>query len=368
MTEDLSADAVAANESVQKTASESEQTLQEDKPLDTMFEGEEDDEDEKEEERLRQLLSESKEESTHTTTPKPAQARQPKTNPASSQVYLPGMLVWAKVRGYPWWPGRVEDEDSLPGNITSIKPNRSATLHAPILFFGTRDYGWMSYEDLRPFEQYKDELSKKNKTSSFVNAVKEANNPSVLNMKPAPPAAGPKKTSSSGKPGRRKSAPVGNEEDDEEDEDASGDDAGGAKKKAAPKKRRASETNGGDAKKKKKPVAEDDSALIPLKPEHKKEDPKTPEERLKKLRSKLQYFLQTEHSEVRNILSAEHFIKADKYLTEVENFKVDINLLLNTKIGKVMRRISEMTVEDDKFNVVERSKKIVENWKLVVDA
>ncbi|KAI8615248.1 hypothetical protein BC830DRAFT_1168774 [Chytriomyces sp. MP71] len=52
--------------------------------------------------------------------------------------FVSGSIVWAKVKGYPWWPGRVEDEQNLPNNIIQIKP-KVATGHFPILFCGTRD-------------------------------------------------------------------------------------------------------------------------------------------------------------------------------------------------------------------------------------
>ncbi|KAI8607858.1 hypothetical protein BC830DRAFT_1086633, partial [Chytriomyces sp. MP71] len=181
--------------------------------------------------------------------------------------------------------------------------------------------------------------------------------------------------SGGGKGGRRKSAPAGGAADDDDEDEDEDDDVD--TKKTSSKRRRASEADGGsEAKKKKKAAASVvEGPPKPVKVEVKKEELKTPEERLKRLRSKLQNFLQNDHSE------AEHFSKADKYLTEVENFKVDIELLLvrrviiqqqdllpNTKIGKVMRRISEMTFNEDKYKIIERSKEIVEHWKQVVDA
>ncbi|KAI8614738.1 hypothetical protein BC830DRAFT_1126044 [Chytriomyces sp. MP71] len=60
------------------------------------------------------------------------------TAPAVDAKFASGAIVWAKVKGYPWWPGRIEDEQNLPNNIIQIKP-KVATGHFPILFCGTRD-------------------------------------------------------------------------------------------------------------------------------------------------------------------------------------------------------------------------------------
>ncbi|KAJ3281251.1 hypothetical protein HDU79_010910 [Rhizoclosmatium sp. JEL0117] len=321
-----------------------------------------DDDDEAEEERLR-LLREAasskpnaKDDAQLSAKKKDQPRRPPSSAAASASVdpadLVPGVLVWAKVKGYPWWPGRVEHEDALPQNIVKIKPKQPATPHVPILFCGTRDYGWMALDCLKLFEPHKDELSKKNKTVAFLNAVKEANNPDCLNT-----------VKSSGK--RKK--------DDDDLEDGAGDNDGdesateGASGGAA-KKKKVNNKDSSDAKaekpKKEKKAPAPKKAVVKEEPPAppKKEDNRSPEEKLKRLRSKLQFFLQNEHS------TPEHHSRADKYLTDVEKFEVNVDLLLNTKIGKVMRRISEMQLENDTFNIVERSKKVVELWKSVIDA
>ncbi|KAJ3092244.1 hypothetical protein HK100_006980 [Physocladia obscura] len=333
-----------------------------------------DDDDEAEEERLHEEAAKKKrDEKSHLQTPakklgrpSSASANAPPAKPPLPKVdYAPGMIIWAKVKGYPWWPGRIEHEDNLPENIKQIKPRHTSIPHEPIYFCGTRDYGWQTHDTLRPFEEFKKEFSDKGlKSASFQLAVREGNDPSLLNSLPNLSKKVYVPSSSSKK---RKTV------DSEADVETSDGDADPDVDKVKPKKKRSNIVNS-DTKKAKTPkrkadnattaVASADSTAI-LPPEsvkEKKEDPKTPEEILKRLRSKLQNFLQNEHS------LPEHFSKAEKYLAEVEQFQVDVNLLLSTKIGKVMRRISEMALPDDKFKIVERSKNLVENWKSIVDS
>ncbi|KAJ3070684.1 hypothetical protein HDU98_006308, partial [Podochytrium sp. JEL0797] len=130
------------------------------------------DSDEAEEERLRQLREDKKR----------LDEEKAASDAPSAAPLAAGCLVWAKVKGYPWWPGRVEHEDALPSNIIGIKPRTSAVPHLPILFCGTRDYGWIAHDQLKLFNdpKVKDEYSKKNKQANFLLALREANDPDSI--------------------------------------------------------------------------------------------------------------------------------------------------------------------------------------------
>jgi hypothetical protein len=41
-------------------------------------------------------------------------------------------LVWTKVKGFPWWPSKIESEETLPKHILNDKPFDNAV---PVLFF-----------------------------------------------------------------------------------------------------------------------------------------------------------------------------------------------------------------------------------------
>ncbi|KAJ3380934.1 hypothetical protein HDU84_005494 [Entophlyctis sp. JEL0112] len=349
--------------------------------------GADDDDDEKEEERLRALRNSSataapaadlhKESDLKSADAAKSSAKKqtPRSShysiaPAAADVkYTPGMIVWAKVKGYPWWPGRIEHEHELPANILKIKPTKMITPHSPIYFCGTRDYGWQPHDLLRPFAEFREELTERgNRTAAFLLAVREGNNPHLLNTLPDNAAVAVATSASAGS--SKKQTKKRRDDDYDGVDDIAGDDEDGRKRRkssaggekrgrkkassaAAPSAAAPADANGVDAL--------DKAASSPSKAD-KKDELKTPEEKLKRLRSKLQNFLLKDHTET------DHFSRADRYLTEVEQFAVDVALLLSTKIGKVIRRISEMTIPDDKYNIVERSRVVVEKWKLIVDS
>jgi hypothetical protein len=47
-----------------------------------------------------------------------------------------GTLVWAKMRGFPWWPSKIEDENSIPKHVLAGKPTDNSI---PVFFFGSND-------------------------------------------------------------------------------------------------------------------------------------------------------------------------------------------------------------------------------------
>ncbi|KAJ3044413.1 kinesin-like nuclear fusion protein [Rhizophlyctis rosea] len=95
------------------------------------------------------------------------------------EEYQVGEVVWAKMRGYPWWPGRVAAEDYLPD---IVKASKHARASLPVHFFGTGDYTFCKGDKLRPFEQCREELSKKTKTPAFLKALREADDPAIADV------------------------------------------------------------------------------------------------------------------------------------------------------------------------------------------
>ncbi|KAG2221691.1 hypothetical protein INT45_002729 [Circinella minor] len=97
--------------------------------------------------------------------------------------YPPGTIVFAKLKGYPWWPARVEDDKSIPPKVLKQRTSKAKGPLWTVFFFGSRDYGFFGPESIRPFNKENvehDLKTKKFKTKDLENAVRQALDPSLL--------------------------------------------------------------------------------------------------------------------------------------------------------------------------------------------
>jgi len=64
--------------------------------------------------------------------------------------YGTGEAVWVKVKGWPIWPGQVEDPKNVTNDSVLKKKRKNAIL---IKFLETQTYNWASQEDVNPFQK-----------------------------------------------------------------------------------------------------------------------------------------------------------------------------------------------------------------------
>ncbi|XP_065310140.1 hepatoma-derived growth factor-related protein 2-like isoform X1 [Dermacentor albipictus] len=125
---------------------------------------------------------------------------------SAKQSFNVGDRVFAKVRGYPPWPARVED---CIGDKSKPKSQKYS-----VLFYGTYETATLAPKDLFSYKDFKDKYGQQQKRKFFNEGLWEIeNNPNVT-----PPGLGGSGSKASGKKEAKEASPPQSEEEEEKEE------------------------------------------------------------------------------------------------------------------------------------------------------
>ncbi|SAM01734.1 hypothetical protein [Absidia glauca] len=317
-----------------------------------------------------------------------------------TNVYPPGTVVFAKLKGYPWWPAKIEDESSVPAKVMKQKTKTKSPIWT-VFFFGSRDYGFFGPDSIRPFDKVnveKDLKAKKFKTKDLEMAVREALDPRLMDQdaedegeeddndddeelpeekapqpkKKANKAAATGKGTSTTSSSPKKSKVAKSEEDADtlsvnNKRIADDEEMLDKKKRVSRRKSMSVETedqqpNGSD-----RSNASSSSPVTPRKSEDglnkAHESPEFTREfkRLYHLRHRLQKMM---YEKKPGDIPLDDYPKISLALKDVEESPMTYDLLRHTKIGKVVKHgIGYQFVDDTEFNIHERCQQLMRKWK-----
>lgn len=296
-------------------------------------------------------------------------------------------VVLGKVRGYPPWPGMVIDPETVPPSVSKERPSNKKAAFYCVRFFPTGDYAWLVAKDISKLQPHEIE--------SYINEPHKKSGDLLQGYRIAlEPTKWEKEIEAAGQMAIEEEA---NAEIDELESEHDDDDSTKAKSK---KRKRASEVTSSRTKKASAPVkpkrngtkskamiesedegdaGDDDDerqkvrqASPPNKKAKRDEDPLATDPEAIKVRT-WKHRLQRSFLSNRGPPREEDIPALDNLFSVVENYdNMNIQYLLFSKIGKVMRHIAVLSPDDvprdGDFHFRDRAKALVEKWRQILNA
>ncbi|XP_055640776.1 cytokine-like nuclear factor N-PAC isoform X2 [Toxorhynchites rutilus septentrionalis] len=83
--------------------------------------------------------------------------------------YAVNDLVWAKMKGFSPWPGRISEP---PAELRRIAVKKNIPVRC-IFFFGSNNYAWIEETQIKPYQEFKEKLLSSCKSAGFKEAVQQ---------------------------------------------------------------------------------------------------------------------------------------------------------------------------------------------------
>ncbi|XP_058449671.1 cytokine-like nuclear factor N-PAC [Malaya genurostris] len=88
---------------------------------------------------------------------------------ADGKGYAINDLVWAKMKGFSPWPGRISQP---PAELRRIAVKKNIPVRC-IFFFGSNNYAWIEETQIKPYHEFKEKLLSSCKSAGFKEAVQK---------------------------------------------------------------------------------------------------------------------------------------------------------------------------------------------------